>query len=270
MKEKFRQVPSTVQHLEVPFTPFLLLTANLVLVPTPLAISIPAYRALYANVHADPLFCEMGFGHHFRARIWSDEETRDVILTRDVARSWKERGIGDFAIGLRGKGDGESTLENDVARKLGDEGREIRIVDGDGYERLVGKNTHFFDALEWVAYAGIRDATTTSMPERVPSNPELPPWQEMVEVRYGVVPEHWGKGIAKTTVDTVMQWAVCEREVKRFIAETERENARSGRVLEKMGFKLSGTNYVSKFTVQSFTRFNSTRKFQEHILLSLQ
>jgi RimJ/RimL family protein N-acetyltransferase len=31
--------------------------------------------------------------------------------------------------------------------------------------------------------------------------------------------------------------------VKRFIAETEKENARSGRVLEKMGFKKSGTGY---------------------------
>jgi len=40
-----------------------------------------------------------------------------------------------------------------------------------------------------------------------------------------------------------MEWAVVERGVRRFIAETERDNSRSGRVLEKLGFTMSGTNY---------------------------
>ena len=40
-----------------------------------------------------------------------------------------------------------------------------------------------------------------------------------------------------------MRWGVSERGAKRFIAETERENTRSGRVLEKMGFRNSETKY---------------------------
>jgi RimJ/RimL family protein N-acetyltransferase len=65
----------------------------------------------------------------------------------------------------------------------------------------------------------------------------------MVELRYGVAPCCWGQGVAREAAEAVMQWAATERGVKRFIAETEKENARSGRVLEKMGFKKSGTGY---------------------------
>lgn len=53
----------------------------------------------------------------------------------------------------------------------------------------------------------------------------------------------WGTGIARIAAKAVMQWAVVERGVRRFIAETERENSRSGRVLEKLGFTISGTDY---------------------------
>ena len=238
MKEKFRKVPTSTHHLSIPFTPFFLLTANLIILPTPTAIAIPKYRALYASVHADPTFCQMGFGHHFLARKWSDEETKDVILSRDVGRSWKERGMGDFAVG---RWEGVVGDVGDVGRILG--GEEIRIVEGDEYNVLVGTDGRLFDAVHWIGYVGVRDATTTSMPERAPADPELPPWLEMVELRYGVAPECWGRGVARGAAEAVMQWAVSERGAKRFIAETERDNVRSGRVLEKLGFRLSGTNY---------------------------
>lgn len=39
----------------------------------------------------------------------------------------------------------------------------------------------------------------------------------------------------------VMQWSVDERGVERFIAETEKGNKRSARLLEKLGFVLSDT-----------------------------
>jgi RimJ/RimL family protein N-acetyltransferase len=52
-----------------------------------------------------------------------------------------------------------------------------------------------------------------------------------------------------------MQRAVSERGAKRFIAETERDNVRSGRVLEKLEFRLSGTNYWKEPSEVEWERF---------------
>jgi RimJ/RimL family protein N-acetyltransferase len=104
----------------------------------------------------------------------------------------------------------------------------------------------YLPSVEWVGYAGVRDATTTSLRVRTASEPQLPPWEDMVEIRYGVAPAYWGRGIARSAAEAVMQWAVAERGVRRFIAETELANARSGSVLKKMGFCLSGTNYFEE------------------------
>lgn len=43
----------------------------------------------------------MAFGHHFLAQRWTDQETRDVIQSRDIERCWKIRGLGDFAVRFR-------------------------------------------------------------------------------------------------------------------------------------------------------------------------
>jgi GNAT superfamily N-acetyltransferase len=194
----------------------------------------------------------MGFGPHFLARQWSDGETEEVIITRDVVRNWKHRAMGDFAVGV-------CPVSFDVKTRgrllSGDKTIEARIVEGVEYEKFVldvGKN---FESIRWVGYAGVRDATTTSMPERVEGDPNLPPWEEMIELRYGVAPEVWGKGVARHAAQAVMQWAVGERGVRRFIAETERENERSGKVLQKLGFRLSGTDYWKEPSEVEWERF---------------
>ncbi|KAL3461731.1 GNAT domain-containing protein [Aspergillus heterothallicus] len=209
-----------------------ILTTRLILIPTPIAVNHQYYRSLYGGLHADVDFCEMAFGAHFPARNWSDDETRRVIQTRDIDRSWKRYGLGDFAVGVR-----PSPVLDDGS----DSG--ISILKQDGFRKLAGPNGKGFDALEWVGYAGVRDATTTSLPPRETGDPNLPPWQEMVEIRYGISPKYWGKGIAKEAADAVMQWAIDARGVRRFIAETERENERSAGLLKKLGFTASGTNY---------------------------
>ncbi|RDW63754.1 hypothetical protein BP6252_11299 [Coleophoma cylindrospora] len=228
-----------MEEPQVHFRPFILLTARLILIPTPIAIAIPSYRALYASLHADPVFCGMGFGPSFGTRAWSDDETREVIHTRDIVRCWEPRGMGDFAVAIRPK-----ELGTDVGQPLNEQ-LQIHIVQGDEYTRLVGEDHHLLhqEQIEWAGYAGVRDATTTSMPARTADDLPLPSWKEMVELRYGVAPAWWGKGIARVAAEAVMQWAASERDVRRFIAETERENVRSARVLEKMGFTLSGTEY---------------------------
>lgn len=217
-------------------TSFILLTPRLVIVPTPLAVHNQSYLALYASLHADAAFCQMGFGPHFPPRNWTEEETREVVLTRDIARCWQPRGLGDFAVGLRST----AQLDQLTTRAITGSNDQLHVLEVNDSEALSRSYSH----VEWVGYAGVRDATTTSMPPRTDSDPPLPHWLEMIEIRYGVAPAYWGKGLAQEAAEAVMQWAGRERGVRRFIAETEMENARSAKVLKKMGFsKTEGTNY---------------------------
>jgi GNAT superfamily N-acetyltransferase len=214
--------------------PFVLVTDHLVIVPTPIAIRYDDYVQLYGGLHASGAFCQMAFGPHFIARNWSVEETREVIFTRDMGRCWKPRGLGDLAVALRTRLDGSEVFPSNSGREL-KAGEDVNIVEDVDFAILSG--------VEWVGYAGVRDATTTSMPDRGEGDEPLPPWEEMVELRYGVHERAWGKGVAGEAARAVMQWAVAEKGVRRFIAETEKTNTRSGKVLQKMGFRESGTNY---------------------------
>ncbi|CAI7594366.1 unnamed protein product [Penicillium glandicola] len=215
---------------------FAILTPRLIIVPTPTAVSFNSYRALYSELYGNVDFCQMGFGDHYPAVSWSDEETRDVIQTRDIERCWQRRGLGDFAVALRGP----STFEPDSHST---QNNGFTTLKGDEYVRVAGLNNVHLAASKWVGYAGLRDATTTSMPPREPGDPALPSWLEMIELRYGVSPEFWGQGIAQEASKAIMQWSVNERGVKRFVADTERENSRSAKLLQKLGFTLSDTNY---------------------------
>ncbi|KAL4894246.1 GNAT domain-containing protein [Aspergillus ambiguus] len=216
------------------FESFAIITPNLFILPTPIAVSLVKYRTLYARLHSDESFCQMGFGPHFAARHWNDDETRKVIEIRDINRSWKRYALGDFALGLR-PGSLKATLQKDDHKGS--------VIKGDAFNHLVGSNLEHLDEVQWIGYTGVRDATTTSLPAREANDPVLPPWREMIEVRYGVSPEFWGRGIAKEAAEAVIQWAVNERGARRFIAETERHNERSARVLRKLGFVASGTDY---------------------------
>lgn len=228
-----------MENLTIPGLPFLLLTERLIVVPTPIAVDILPYVDLFRAMHANPDFCAMGFGPDWPPVSWTQEECRDYTRRRDVAKGWMVTGMGDFAVGLREKGVFQTRLGNTGGRHLTD---NTRIVDGDGYARVFGEGVQAFEGVEWVGYAGVRHATW-SMPERGPTDPPLPPMEEMIEIRYGVAPEYWGKRIAGSGADAVMDWAITEKRTRRFIAETERGNSRSGRVLERMGFTMSDTNY---------------------------
>lgn len=221
--------------------PFAIITDRLIVLPTPIAVSSVTYRKMYARLHADAGFCRMGFGSRFPLKTWSDSETQSVIETRDIGRSWKKYSLGDFAVGLRGspQSDDKDPRDKDVEQ---DKSR-FAVLRGTELAKLTGQDLALLDEINWVGYAGIRDASTTSLPAREAGDPALPPWQEMVELRYGVSPECWGTGVAKEAAEAVMEWAKDERGVRRFIAETERDNERSGRVLQKLGFSHSGTNY---------------------------
>ncbi|KAL4955814.1 GNAT domain-containing protein [Aspergillus filifer] len=212
--------------------PFILLTERLILVPTPIAVHLTAYRALYASLHADPNFCNMGFGEHFSVRKWSDDETQHIIKTRDIDRSWKKHGLGDFAVGLREVGD-SCAFEAECFEGITSPGKTLKLRSGDDFQRLVGQNYEGLQHIKWVGYAE-------------PGDPPLPSWDEMCEVRYGIAPDFWGKALARDAAKSVLSWAFTKKGVKRFIAETEKANERSGRLLRKLGFVPTETNLYWK------------------------
>lgn len=150
--------------------------------------------------------------------------------------------MGDFAVALRAKTDASLAFptSGETGRNLPGQDSVSMIDAGDSEKDLYAKE---LQDVAWVGYAGVRDATTTSIPAPEEGDAPLPPWEEMVELRYGVSGDYWGKGIAGEAARAVMQWAGSEKGVRRFIAETERTNVRSGRVLGKMGFRESGTRY---------------------------
>lgn len=147
--------------------------------------------------------------------------------------------MGDFAVAIRTRRDGTDVLPRGIGRALSGEA-DVEMIDG-----IDDSVTTSLATAEWAGYAGVRDATTTSMPdwEEDGNNEPLPPWQEMVELRYGVHAAFWGRGVAGEAARAVMQWAGGEAGARRFIAETERTNARSASILRKLGFAESGTAY---------------------------
>ncbi|CAG8979911.1 hypothetical protein HYALB_00011275 [Hymenoscyphus albidus] len=188
------------------FSPFLLFLPqtpsqkNLILVPSPLAITTSSYRTLYRSVHASPEFFMMGFGPSWPPKNWSDKETEAWMRRCDVDKSWGPRGMGDFAIGL-------------LPGKIENSGREggasgLRILKEGEWESFMearGGEGPFLEGLEYVGYAGIRDATTTSLVSV--GRPEtFPGYLEMIELRYGIAPEYWGRGLARTAAEGVMEW----------------------------------------------------------------
>ncbi|THV98350.1 hypothetical protein D6D27_01586 [Aureobasidium pullulans] len=159
----------------------------------------------------------MAFGETWGVKDWTTSSVREIIA-REVTGSWKVRGMGDFAIGLRSE---HQNLEHDNdVRENG-----FKIVEA---QRL--------GDVRWIGYVGIRDATTTSMLNELTAVPSIRGWQEMVELRYGFHPDAWGKGFGTEAAKAVMGWGQQEKGVQRFIAETERENKGSGGVLGKLGF----------------------------------
>ncbi|KZV97670.1 hypothetical protein EXIGLDRAFT_832691 [Exidia glandulosa HHB12029] len=104
------------------------------------------------------------------------------------------------------------------------------------------------NALRWVGYACLRDATGVitkqretwlqehdALPSVAYAGP-LPPWQEMVEIKYGLSPDHWGKGYASEIASFLHAWGIAAHGVRRYIGGTLKTNAGSRRVLQKTGF----------------------------------
>ena len=65
--------------------------------------------------------------------------------------------------------------------------------------------------------------------------------QGVVEIGYGISPNHWGQGYATEAVHAMTAWALQQNKVTCVTAETEDDNIASRRVLEKCGYVPTGT-----------------------------
>ncbi len=62
------------------------------------------------------------------------------------------------------------------------------------------------------------------------------PRKGAVEIGYGVVEEHRGRGIAREAAGALIAWAWGDHRVRRVLAETARDNFASMHVLKALGF----------------------------------
>jgi RimJ/RimL family protein N-acetyltransferase len=67
------------------------------------------------------------------------------------------------------------------------------------------------------------------------------PDEGIVEIGYGIAEEYRGFGYATEALETILEWAFEQPGVTCVAAETAPDNAASRRVLEKCGFKPTGT-----------------------------
>ncbi|MGM0896479.1 MAG: GNAT family N-acetyltransferase [Bacillota bacterium] len=61
--------------------------------------------------------------------------------------------------------------------------------------------------------------------------------KQQVEIGYGLLERYWNKGYATEAMNALIEWALSNEEVEKVIAETERSNLASIRVLEKIKMK---------------------------------
>lgn len=161
-------LPAKEHFLPSNYTPFILLTPRLLLAPTPSLLPLEAYRSLYASLHADANFCEMAFGPDWGPRNWDAKEGYEMI-EKEVERNWAVRRMGDMGVA---KWDGR---RQDVGRVLRgvEQWEEIRLVEGDELDKMVEDG--LWEQVEWVGYAGVREARLPPLEE---GDDPRPSWLE--------------------------------------------------------------------------------------------
>ncbi|WP_226537331.1 GNAT family N-acetyltransferase [Fictibacillus halophilus] len=67
------------------------------------------------------------------------------------------------------------------------------------------------------------------------------PVDQTVEIGYGIIPSAQGKGYATESVNEIVKWALSTNLVSTVVAECLEDNTASVKVLEKLGFEVTGT-----------------------------
>lgn len=69
------------------------------------------------------------------------------------------------------------------------------------------------------------------------------------EISYQLSPDHWGKGFAQETVNCVLSYMAGTKKLRRILAETQKANIASCKLLEKLGM----------IPLKTITRFGETQ-----------
>lgn len=90
--------------------------------------------------------------------------------------------------------------------------------------------------------AGGRFLGECGLRERGPDDPEI-------ELSYGLVPEAWGRGLAGEAAAAVLAEGFARHGLARVVAIARADNARSRRVMEKLGFRLEEESAKGAVTI---------------------
>lgn len=69
---------------------------------------------------------------------------------------------------------------------------------------------------------------------------DINPTHARAALGYALMPEHWGKGLATEAASLAMSYGFLELGLHRIEADTEPNNLRSNKVLERLGFQREG------------------------------
>ncbi|KAL8293433.1 hypothetical protein RQP46_000134 [Phenoliferia psychrophenolica] len=208
----------------------MLTTSRLVAIPLPALVHDQRYRDFYRSLLEDVKFCDIAFGSHLLAKTYTDAEIQS-IFTRKLG-SWNTRGFGDFGLALLSSSIAAPSPPSTWA-----------------YSTSLPPSLDL-STLEWIGYICIRDALSTSITTAVEASPnkaaDFPPWEEMVEIKYGLHESGWGKGYVPEAVKALQEWSAKEFGVRRFIGCTKMDNEASARVLQKLGYRETTNEYFQE------------------------
>ena len=105
------------------------------------------------------------------------------------------------------------------------------------YSEMLQESLEHLDAWEWYAAWAIEKKDGTHIGDLCFKGFND---DGSVEIGYGITEENQGKGYATEAVEAVIVWALDQPGVRQVEAETERDNKKSQRVLEKCGFSPLG------------------------------
>ena len=127
------------------------------------------------------------------------------------------------------------TMSEDEMRSLIEKQTDKELIKA--YSEMLQESLDHRDAWEWYATWAIELKAGTHIGDLCFKGLNE---DGSVEIGYGIIEENQGKGYATEAVEAAVAWALDQPGVHQVEAETEQDNKKSQRVLEKCGFSPMG------------------------------
>jgi len=115
---------------------------------------------------------------------------------------------------------------NDEVRKYLGGVRSIESLNDELNNMMEGRKGSYFTIHDKSTHIGIGMISITDYHDG-----------QQKELSYHLLPEYWGKGVAYKCVITMLEYAKNELQLSQIVAETQSENLRSRRLLQKVGME---------------------------------